>query len=499
MATLTSRSVSPSPRLKKLAELAPRQGDQLHWLMHALLGLRVPRMPIVPGHQAPFDYVHHAYFNTTTQNAGSDAVVWAARGSGKTMLGAAVTLMEMLFKPGIRIRILGGSFEQSARMHRYLLHMLERPVFQGLLAGDPTQRRVALCNGSEVQLLAQSQTSVRGTRVHKLRCDEVEEFDPDIWQAAQLVTQSGWCGDTWVTGSVEALSTMHRPHGLMSQLTGNSEAAEGVTRARTVFRWSALDVIERCPSQRACGSCILWRDCQGRAKDAAGFVTVDDLIAQRRRVDDDTWSGEMLCQRPSTSDSVYRRFTRSRHVRPIAAHDSQAYLVAGIDFGLRNPTVVLLAQVAPLDGEAAAHWPVHVVAEYVGRERTLEENLAWIDASGWPRPRWVGIDPAGEARNGQTGRSDAAVLRRRGHAVRACREEIVPGIARVRRRLDHDTLVIDPACTELITAMESYRYDALRPQREAPVKDGADHACDALRYLLRNLECASAAVEGRRW
>ena len=35
-------------------------------------------------------------------------------------------------------------------------------------------------------MLAQSQRAVRGLRVQKLRCDEVEMFNPSIWEAAQL-------------------------------------------------------------------------------------------------------------------------------------------------------------------------------------------------------------------------------------------------------------------------------------------------------------------------
>ena len=43
---------------------------------------------------------------------------------------------------------------------------------------------------SPAGVLAQSQRSVRGLRVQKLRCDEVELFDPAVWEAAQLTTRS---------------------------------------------------------------------------------------------------------------------------------------------------------------------------------------------------------------------------------------------------------------------------------------------------------------------
>ena len=183
---------------------------------------RAPRVPLIPDSSPPFDYLIHAYFEPPAADKNAihrDAVVWANRGGGKTMLGAAATLLDLLFKPGIQVRVLGGSLEQSSKMHEHLLTLLDRPWFRDLLEGEPTQRRVALINGSRVQLLAGSQRSVRGVRVHKLRCDEVEEFDPQVWEAAQMVTRTGNCGGKRVHGAVEALSTMHRPFGLMSHIT----------------------------------------------------------------------------------------------------------------------------------------------------------------------------------------------------------------------------------------------------------------------------------------
>ena len=87
---------------------------------------------------------------------------------------------------------------------------------------------------------AQSDRSVRGMRVQKLRCDEVELFDREVWQAAQLTTRSLDVNTkprshedarrTNVRGTVEVFSTMHRPHGLMQEIL---EGAAG----KKVFAW----------------------------------------------------------------------------------------------------------------------------------------------------------------------------------------------------------------------------------------------------------------------
>src|SRR5690606_16138706 len=151
------------------------------------------------------------------------------------------------------------------KMYRYLRNLIDGSAVRHRLAAPPTQRCIRLDNGSRVELLSQSERSVRGPRVHRLRCDEVEEFNPEIWQAAQLVTRSETIGGRHIVGSVEALSTMHRPFGMMARLIDEAGAS-----GRRVFRWCALDVIERCPPSRPCETCNLWNDCRGRAKEADG-------------------------------------------------------------------------------------------------------------------------------------------------------------------------------------------------------------------------------------
>ncbi|GAB4194773.1 MAG: hypothetical protein Kow00105_09000 [Phycisphaeraceae bacterium] len=468
---------------------------------------------MVEGSTAPFAYLVHAFFepgelndssshsNSARRTAGHDLVVWANRGGGKTMLGAVATLLDMLFKPGIQIRILGGSLEQSSKMYEHLIRLLDRPWFRDLLAGEPTQRRFALINGSRVQLLAGSQRSVRGVRVHKLRCDEVEEFSPEVWDAAQMVTRSGLCGGRMVCGSVEALSTMHRPFGLMARLTDASSSQDESPRHH-IFKWTAIDVIERCPPTRLCEGCLLWEDCLGRARYASGFIPVEDLIQQRRRTSHRVWDAEMMCRRPEVSDCVYPEFDPARHVRAVVPEAGTGEWVGGMDFGLRSPTVLLWARVGPV-GESNEERVVHVEHEYVHAGRTFTQNLQAIrdqaDAVGIPMPTWLGVDPAGNQRNSHSGISDVQALRRAGFQVRSRGSALRDGIERIRRRLDRRTLFIHPRCRQLIRALQAYHFDVSNPHRQEPVKDGPDHLCDALRYLIVNLECGSGRVVERSY
>ncbi len=533
----------------------PNTPGALHEMVRTVLDINLATSPLLPGSAAPFDYLTHTFFEGAVKVTGlaarsrrppADCVVWAARGAGKTFLGALATTLDLVFKKGIEIRILGGSLEQSQRMHEHLRRLFEFPVLAVHLAEKITDRRIILTNGSRAQILSQSQTSVRGTRVQKLRCDEVELFDPEVWNAAQLTTRSMRAQGPWgntVRGSIEALSTMHRPYGLMWNLVG--KAAEGnpeanppanAGRKRVVFRWGLIDVLSRCEPHHTCRSCSLEPECAGRAKERdrtpkarAGHVSVDDAVRMKSRVSRTVWESEMLCLRPRRSDCVLPEFDAGIHVgnwtlspeiaKPhpdadrVAAFDLtplgsgiRRRWIAGMDFGIRAPTVLLLAWYRENDPDRV----LYVEGEHVKSDWTIERHariLLGAGAPGWPEPapliEWIGVDPAGNQRSEQTGISSIAALRKAGLSVRWRRLPLHDGLELLRARLRpaaansrstdgqsgaSPRLFIHQRCERLIESLTKYHFPEDRPQSLDPVKDGSDHAVDALRYLVACLD-----------
>jgi len=474
----------------RLRNVRPTDRAELRGWIAAALGLRVPDVPHCPGHACPMDYLEHAFFERP-----GDPVIWANRGGGKTFYGAVATLLDMVFKPGIAVCILGGSFDQSQRMYEYLRDLLQRPGLRDLVDGKLTQRGARLINGSRVELAAQSDTSIRGRRVQKLRCDEVDLFDRDRWRAAQFVTRSRQCGPIHVRGCVEVFSTMHRPFGLMHELTEQA-AQQGGWR---IMQWCAMDVVARCEPQRDCNACALWSICRGAAKHARGFLSVADILNQQSRSSVAAFESEMLCRRPSVSNLVFPAFDPDVHVLPVEAERERTW-IAGVDFGLRNPFVMLWAQLRQTPGGNR----IEVIDEYVCADQTVPHHLRQIESRDWPTPRWVAVDPSGAARNEQTGASNVDLFRAAGYRVRNVRSLIEPGIELLRRRIapadgGQPGLVIHPRCATLIRSMQAYHFDADRPQVTTPVKDGSDHAIDALRYLAVNLERHSGKVQRRAY
>ena len=455
----------------------PRTRKELASYVKAFLGLRIPDQSLCEGHDSPMDYLEYALLDVEGGQGSyvnRDCVVWANRGGGKTQLGAIASLLECWFLPGCQVRILGGSEEQSQRMYEYLRGALLRG-FEEQVVGQVTARGCGFANGAAVQVLAQSHRSVRGHHVQRLRCDEVDMFDREVWQAAQFVTQS----KDEVAARLEVFSTMHRPYGLMNDIL--REARQG---GRRIFKWCLWEVIERCGG-RNCTRCALWSDCGGRAKNGRGYYRIEDAIAQKQRSSEQAWKSEMLCERPNLSDAVFAEFDAKVHVREIAA-DRNLPTYRAIDFGFSNPLVCLFIQV---DGEGR----VLVFDEYLKSRTTLAEHVRLI------KEHWGGAveatycDPAGRARNEITGTSAVTELAALGVETCSRQSKINDGVELVRRFLapaaGGTRLLVSPRCENLIRAFGGLHYqrEAGGGLSEVPHKDGVhDHPIDALRYFFVN-------------
>ena len=491
MATLRARLSSLDDYLAGALKRCTNDEQLIAWL-ELYCGLRVPTHSVCPHHHAPFEYLKAAYFEPA-----EDLVVWAPRGGGKTRLAAAATLLDLLHKPGIGVRILGGSLVQSLRVWEHLLPDLEADAGRLLVHHRGGKHTVTLAGGSHAAVLTQSERAVRGLRVQRLRCDEVELFDKEVWSAAQLATKSKRCGDANVRASVEALSTFHKAYGLMADVVDKAKRPGSRTR---LVQWCVLDVLERCPPERSCASCDLCDDCRGIAKTRCdGFFSIDDAIAIKRRSSIETWQAEMLCLRPSQKGCVFRTFDESVHVfndnvppphtpnrnpnpHPIPPAEAGSPVTLALDFGYAAPFVCLWIV-------GGATGDVHVIDEYVQEQRTMDEHLEHIEARPWGRAARVACDPAGSGRNEQTAASNVQVLRARGYRVRTRHSRIVDGLEMIRAALrpaaGKPTLFIHERCVRLIKAMRSYHYAV--GGSELPVKDGEhDHLVDALRYWFVN-------------
>lgn len=502
-----------------LRRTRPATKADLRNYVKVFLGVDVPDRRICPDHSSPMDYLWNSFSidygllmkddlatqgcaemtsnsppsalnhpSSIIHHPSADSVVWANRAGGKTELAAVATLLDAVFKPDCQIRILGGSGEQSSRMYECLVAFLRRG-FEPLLAGPMLKGKSRFANGSTVEVLTQSPTSVRGTHVQKLRCDEVELFDEDVFSAAKFTTLSaGHC-----VGSMELISTMHKPYGIMQR-----EVAAAMETRVPVFKWCLWETIERCVG-RECSQCPLWCDCRGRARNACGYLRIDDCIAQMRRSSRSAWESEMLCLRPSMENVVFSEFDPALHVRPVD-YDPNLPLYRTLDFGFVNPFVCLWVQV---DAEGV----VRVIDEYVRSRATIDVHAKELKArTPCPEERVAATfcDPAGAGASDITGAGVTRELRTLGIVTKHRASGILEGIELIRRAVragDGSTaLVISPRCVRLIEAMQCYHYpdNARAAAGELPFKDGVyDHPIDALRYFFIHVKRTTQTASRR--
>jgi hypothetical protein len=406
----------------------------------------------------------------------ADAIVWANRAGGKTDLAAVATLLDCIFKPGCQVRILGGSGEQSGRMYEYLTGFLNKG-FDKFLAGPALKAKCRFANGSAVEVLTQSATSVRGQHIQKLRCDELELFDEDVFAAAKFTTQS----KADITAAMELISTMHRPYGLMQKVVVSAPKL-----GTPIFKWCMWEVIEKC-TDRNCSQCPLWVDCEGKAKAANGYLRIDDCITQMQRASRAGWEAEMLCKKPSLENVVFDEFEPAVHVKPVD-FDANLPLYRALDFGFVNPFVCLWIQV---DNDGV----VRVIDEYVRSRATIDVHAEAMKSRTPVAEEQVAAtfcDPAGAGVNDITGTSVVRELRALGIVVRSRRSGILEGIELIRRAIrsgdGKSSLIISPRCPRLIEAIQCYHYpESGTAPNELPLKDGLyDHPIDALRYFFIN-------------
>jgi hypothetical protein len=472
---------------KNLKRTPPTTKTDLKNYLKVFLNLDIGDKKICPEHNAPMDYLWHCYNSDFTgQTTNADCVVWAGRGGGKTLIAAVATLLDCVFKPHCKTRILAGSEQQAQRMFDYLTGFL-RAGFENFLAEPVRKNRCVFKNCSDVEVLTQSAASVRGSHIHKLRCDEVELFDRQILEAAKFVTKSG----NGIVGAMEILSTMHQPFGIMHETVAKAQDI-----GAEIFKWCVWEVIENCPPERSCSRCPLNGDCQGRARKATGYLKIEDCLAQMRRSSRAAFESEMLCLRPSLENIVFAEFNPDTHIAP-ADYNPSLPLYRAIDFGFVNPFVCLWIQV---DGNGI----VRVIDEYVKSRMTIDSHAAEIKTKIPCGDNVVATfcDPAGAAVNDVTGTSAAGRLRTLGIPLRYRRSSILDGIELIRRALRNgegkSNLVISPRCGRLIEALSCYHYPPAGSIDELPLKDGIyDHPIDALRYFFVNYQSSTPAKNRR--
>jgi hypothetical protein len=475
------KKVNPKPEPAAEADLRtvrPKTSKDLKRWIRDYTGIKIPDKAVCEGHQSPWEC-----FEAIHLKRPSIALILGSRGCGKSFLSALDTHLTSRWDPDHGTRILGGSKAQSVQIYHALRDIAFR--HEGKEGGDSEaiaklrKDGATYANGSEVEILAASPTSVRGPHVPSLKLDEVDEIDTDIRESAM-----GMClgrkadkkkKRAATRASVIMTSTCHRVHGPMSKLIKQAEKG-----AFPLYTMCAFEVLERCPKKRSgpkvgagyekCPACKLSRYCldvpegvEPKAKRSNGHYPIESLIQKLDTVGTRVFEADYLCKMSTGEAAWFPSFQVEKHVTHAADYATGHPVHLAVDTGVFTGAV--LFQVVKREGDDGPVDVVHVFADYLSEARSAEANARAIRAlvANWcvGVPQFATTDPAGGSRNA-VGPTVLAEYARSGLILQAWPySKVADSLALLESfiapSVGEPQLLVHPRCEDLIRALQSYR------------------------------------------
>lgn len=502
MGSSSAKKLEADELLGQALQVRPRSDEHLRDWITVITGQRVPNKAVCTDHDPPFQFVSDLFFHRK-----DEALVLGPRGGGKTASTASLHLANGYHKPGFEVSHIGAIENQATRLYAFYRQGL-RHEFLKEEAPDPHIRDTTWRNGSRIEILPGTEAQTQGGHPHLVTFDELEQGRRQPYENAKSMPVEWRERDgKRHLGQFLAMSTRNSSRGLMQRALDEAKA-----RATRVYSFCILETIEPCDGQDGrpdCNGeqCPIWQWCEGRAKDADGWRSRDEILATYRRSGEDTWLSQHLCRQPDLRALIYSNFgveniTKDAEYRP---HAGRLYI--GYDFGFTDPTHINLYQVRDgrlyqfdeLVGSARSErdWVRDVVRricalpDYDGPDFALWERI-WTGRELWPHP-WPNAWP--EA----VGDPSAAQMRFefREHGIGARRGKVRHNVEEgqdvlrtaIRSAGGERRLFVHPRCVETIRSFENFRAQELQDGSFGPRPDGDpanhrfSHGCDASRYL----------------
>ena len=348
------------------------------------LGLRIPRKQICKEHNAPAEFFLKAF-----REEELDLLVLANRSGSKTTLSSVLSFLDSINYRDCETFCVGGSERQAQRAYQYTKEFWDRDSeFADLLLKEPMISETILRNGSTIRVLAGSTKAVHGPHGQRLKGDEIEEMDYDVFQGMLSIPET----THGIEASTILMSTRHKPFGIMEQLIG-----EYRERGYSFYSWCYKEIAAKCPyscmryNGPAAGvyaKCPLWDSCQGVLKHASGYYAVRNIIGKYLKLDRETWISQWECKKPESQGMVFDEANMIEN--PDLQFNKNAATHIGIDPGFSAPACYLLIQEV---GEE-----IHVLDELYLQYKTdpeLLDELEIFEGSSKPAGRAADFEDPG--------------------------------------------------------------------------------------------------------
>ena len=493
----------------------PETPEALGGWIETVTGQRIPAKPVCPDHDAPFQFVSDFFFNEV-----AEALVLAPRAGGKTFETAALHLANNYHKPGFEVSHIGAIETQAKRCYTYYGAGLRHPGLRAK-APNPHIRDTIWTNGSRIEILPGTEAQTQGGHPHLGTFDELEQGKRQPYENAKSMPVEWTDARGRHRGQFLATSTRQTSLGLMQRAL--DEAAENGTR---IYEWCVFETMEPCDGQEGrpdCDkeACPLWKWCEGRAVNADGWRSRDEIIGLYNRVGIDTWEAQHLCIKPDAKALIYAPFSRANVTEEAEYVPGVGHLWVAYDWGFTDPTHIALIQEEDgvfyqfdeLTGSnrSEREWVREIVKRLVALEGyegpTFEEwEAIWLGRKPWPQP-WPEAWP--EAAGDPSAVQFRAELKEHGIGAAPAakvKHNVEEGQDVLRAALlagsDLRRYLVHPRCTVTIRAFSNYRARELadgsfdpRPDPD-PANHTFSHGCDAARYLMWRLRRTLGITSG---
>ena len=202
------------------------------------------------------------------------------------------------------------------------------------------------------------------------------------------------------------------------------------------------------------------------------YLPKDELEKAKATLPPDRFAQEYEASFQKTQGLVFKEFSREKHLYDELPKESfDKY--GGVDFGYRNPAVVLDCR---FNGEK-----LYIEDEWYKRERT---DIQIADYVALQKFKAVYPDPENTGAIKELTNKQVNV-----REVSKAKGSVKSGVQSIRELLIRGDLLINKRCVNLISEFEMYSYDdddSERNEEENPIKAN-DHAIDALRYVVSSL------------
>lgn len=462
-----------------------------------VFGVRIPRKQICKDHNAPFDFICAVFFEEHPS-----IIALANRSGGKTLNYSILDTLNSHVHDGCETASAGAIEEQARKCYRYFqgwngrIKVFAKRVVSSLMS------ETKFTNGSLLQIITGTQKGLNSPHPQKAFLDEVELMAWGVLMEAFSMAQTKSLYNKQgiktgeIIGQTIITSTRKYAYGTMERLI--KEAGQ---RGFKVFQWCILETIEK-HDPAVCALTPFDEDCQQRCTEYEGFYSFNDTVANRKRLDRDTWDAQWRCLKPSAKGLVYPQFNPLLHVKKLTP-DTGSKVILAEDFGFAegHANVIGFWQVTPSGIK-------QMIAElYI--EGMVDDELVWemenkLIELGFIAPKYVTYDKQQrkEFRQFYVAKvedwycppeepSKIAIRESYGYRITTQNDpeirKVTFGIPLVRKDLEDGLLVFDESCIGTIGEMGMY------PNKERP--DGTflnepqkkhDNGPDMIRYFYIN-------------